>query len=666
MFWSRESVAAVSPPTDAQPVLRLVGMAVVAMLAALALVVTGTGRAAADVSTCQFVLGFSELQAMAPDTVGDCLKNENHDPRDGITRQVTTRGVLLWDKATNWTAFTDGPRTWVNGPTGLQERLSIERFDWEPASIAAEATVAADALTRAYVEQAIAYYAANGREATIEYYSLITEDRAVPSLGPDRRYLFLVDRETYVLLASPIHYLNNQVMGLIAPGGPFHAEVAKADENGVWVQSLRPNPSTGQQEPARYFIILHDGLLFMSAHQIIQENAEVATKEYVNKAIGFYRQYGLLATESYYNSPASVEGPLYLFMTDENDIYIVHPIEPERVGTDIKEVTDGAGDPLGQRIAQATEEGVWVEYYWPHPVTGEKELKTTWAIRHDGKIFASGYYTASPAWAGEDPWEFTQDYVGRAIERYNNDGLESMQNYYNSVVSFEGQWYLFATDENDRYIVHPVFPNLIGTDIKALTGKDSEGNPLGESLAKAADGGEGTRVEYQWPHPITLVEAPKIAYAVRHNGVLFASGYYPLPEDPRTYTQDYVAEAIAYYENHGLAATVDYYRSKESVAEGVWFLALLDKDGKFLTHYVNDGLVGTHAEDYWSPDGTDVGRRMLASTEEGHWFQATFPNIRGAGDNHRITWAVRHDGLVFASGYFAAPTDIPATPKGGD
>ncbi len=521
-------------------------------------------------------------------------------------------------------------------------------------------------MTRAYVQEAIDFYEANGREATIEYYSLITEDRAVPSLGPDLRYLFLVDRETYVLLASPITYLNNRVMGLIAPGGPFHAEVAQADEKGVWVRSLRPSVRTGQQEPARYFIVLHDGLLFMSAHEIVQENAEEATKEYVSKAIGFYQHYGPLATEYYYNSRESMEGQFYLFMTDENDVYIVHPIEPERIGTDIKDVTDDAGDPLGQRISQATEEGVWVEYFWPHPVTGEKELKTTWAIRHDGKIFASGYYTASPAWVGKDPWEFTQDYVGRAIERYSDDGLESMLNYYNSVVSFEGQWYLFATDENDSYIVHPVFPNLVGTDIKALTGKDSEGNPLGVSLAKAADGGEGIRVEYQWPHPITLVEAPKIAYAVRRDGILFASGYYPLPEDSRTYTQNYVAEAIAHYENHGLAATVEYYRSEESVAEGVWFLELLDKDGKFLAHYVNEGLIGTDAEDYWSPDGTDVGRRMLASTEEGHWFQATFPNVRGAGDNYRITWAIRHDGLVFASGYFGAPTDLPATPNSDD
>ena len=522
-----------------------------------------------------------------------------------------------------------------------------------------------DQLTRKYVMDSIAYYKANGREATIEYYSLVTEDRAVPSLGLDGRYLFLVDPANYVLLASPILHMNNQVFGPVAPGGPFHAQAAQADENGIWVQSLRPNPRTGQQEPVRNFIVLHDGLLFISSHQIIQENVEAATKEYVKKAIAYYENRGLAATVRYYNSRASLDGQFYLFMMDKNDIYLVHPIQPERIGTDIKEVTDGAGDPLGRRIAQATKEGIWVEYFWPHPVTGEKELKTTWAIRHDGKIFASGYYTASPAWVGEDPWEFTQDYVGRAIERYNDAGLESMKNYYNSVVSFEGQWYLFATDENDIYIVHPIFPHLRGTDIKALPGKDSEGNPLGESLAKATDGEEGgIRVEYQWPHPITEVEAPKIAYAVRRDGILFASGYYPLPEDPRKYTQDYVAEAIAYYDEHGQEATVEYYGSKESVekGEGVWFLALLDKDGKFLTHYVYPGLVGTNAADYWSPDGTDVGNKMLASTEEGHWFQATFPNIRGAGDNHRITWSIRHKGLVFASGYFGAPTGDPTGP----
>ena len=37
----------------------------------------------------------------------------------------------MWRKADNWTAFTDGYRTWINGPHGLQARLNTEQFDWE-------------------------------------------------------------------------------------------------------------------------------------------------------------------------------------------------------------------------------------------------------------------------------------------------------------------------------------------------------------------------------------------------------------------------------------------------------------------------------------------------------------------------------------------------------
>ena len=85
----------------------------------------------ADAADCEFVLGFAALQSAAPDTVGDCLENELHHPADGITRQQTTEGVLLWRKADNHTSFTDGHRTWVAGPQGLQQRAVGDRFAWE-------------------------------------------------------------------------------------------------------------------------------------------------------------------------------------------------------------------------------------------------------------------------------------------------------------------------------------------------------------------------------------------------------------------------------------------------------------------------------------------------------------------------------------------------------
>jgi hypothetical protein len=65
-------------------------------------------------------------------TVGDCLQNEGFNPANGNAEQRTTKGLLVWRKADNWTAFTDGYRTWLNaGPRGVVQRLNTQRFAWE-------------------------------------------------------------------------------------------------------------------------------------------------------------------------------------------------------------------------------------------------------------------------------------------------------------------------------------------------------------------------------------------------------------------------------------------------------------------------------------------------------------------------------------------------------
>ena len=81
--------------------------------------------------SCSFQLGFKVLHDMIPDIVGQCVTDEMHDPENGDGLQFTTNGMLVWRKADNWTAFTNGYMTWVNGPYGLQSRLNSERFAWE-------------------------------------------------------------------------------------------------------------------------------------------------------------------------------------------------------------------------------------------------------------------------------------------------------------------------------------------------------------------------------------------------------------------------------------------------------------------------------------------------------------------------------------------------------
>ncbi len=94
----------------------------------VAVLTAATAHAAPE---CQFVLGFKALRDLVGhEIVGECLENERHNASgDGV--QQTTGGLLVWRKADNWTAFTDGYRTWINGPNGLQTRLNTQRFPWE-------------------------------------------------------------------------------------------------------------------------------------------------------------------------------------------------------------------------------------------------------------------------------------------------------------------------------------------------------------------------------------------------------------------------------------------------------------------------------------------------------------------------------------------------------
>jgi hypothetical protein len=77
-----------------------------------------------------FKLGFKALAGQVPDVVGSPIENE-HSAANGDSLQMTTNGLMVWRGADNWTAFTDGSRTWVNGPNGVQSRANDDRFSWE-------------------------------------------------------------------------------------------------------------------------------------------------------------------------------------------------------------------------------------------------------------------------------------------------------------------------------------------------------------------------------------------------------------------------------------------------------------------------------------------------------------------------------------------------------
>lgn len=113
-------------------VLKLGG--IVFMVAVVVLPVMFVGSAPYPVAAqpgCAFKLGFKALHDQIPDIVGDCVTDEQWNGlRDW--NQHTTNGLMVWRSFENWTAFTNGATTWINGPYGVESRPNEGPFfGWE-------------------------------------------------------------------------------------------------------------------------------------------------------------------------------------------------------------------------------------------------------------------------------------------------------------------------------------------------------------------------------------------------------------------------------------------------------------------------------------------------------------------------------------------------------
>ena len=139
-----------------------------------------------------------------------------------------------------------------------------------------------------------------------------------------------------------------------------------------------------------FAVIVVGGLVVRDDASTKDEPAEY-TKALVDEAIDRYERDGRQATIDYYNSTESVDGAWYVFVVGPDGVTIAHH-NPTFLGRDPSERVDAAGYFYGDDLLGATEEGRWVDYVLLNPETGQDRQKHTWAMRHDGLLFASGWY----------------------------------------------------------------------------------------------------------------------------------------------------------------------------------------------------------------------------------------------------------------------------------
>ena len=379
------------------------------------------------------------------------------------------------------------------------------------------------------------------------------------------------------------------------------------------------------------------------------------TKSFVEQAIDYYEHHGLDATLAYYNSPESIDGQWYMFIFDENDVLIANR-NPDLVGNTAAEASGPDGYPVGHMVvAVASANGAWVDYQFNNPALGRVQIKHSWVVRHDGLIFGSGWYEDGPS-KDHAPGAFTQSYVERALEVYRVLGREATFAYYNSQRSIDGQWYLFIHGLDGTRLVNGARadrPGWLGSNLHG-TGVDVTGyDYTADTLAIDPSGW----ISYVFPNPDDeLRYQRKHSWLVRHDGMIFGSGWYDrnydlAQQDPAGYARALVQTAIDRYDSEGREAAIAYHNSAES-ADGEWYVFVFDSEGEFVAHPTRPDLVGQRVQDL-EPDvnGFDFGAALLAVTESG-WVSYVFGNPATGQDEQKHTWVVRHDGLSFGAGYY--------------
>ena len=373
------------------------------------------------------------------------------------------------------------------------------------------------------------------------------------------------------------------------------------------------------------------------------------TKYFVREAINRYESEGLDSTVAHYNTQASVDGQWYVFIIDENQTIIAHAPNPDLVGKHVSQALGPNSYPTGSAVAaSADQDGAWFDYTYANPASGVVETKHSWVVIHDGITFGSGWYERGPG--KSDAPAYTRAFVQQAMNLYVALGLEETVAYYNTKESVDGQWYVFIGDQDDIMLAHAANPDLVGRHASEVLGPNNY--PAGEAVAAVADE-DGAWFSYTFTNPVSGAIEAKHSWMVSHDGLTFGSGWYergPAKHDAPAYTRAFVGQAIDLYGAIGREDTVAYYKTEDSV-DGQWYVFIVDEDGYTIAH-PNPMFLGRDPDLRVDATGYFYGDDLLGATESGRWVDYVLLNPETGDDRQKHTWAVRHDGLIFASGWY--------------
>ncbi len=260
------------------------------------------------------------------------------------------------------------------------------------------------------------------------------------------------------------------------------------------------------------------------------------------------------------------------------------------------------------------------------------------------------------------PADYTKFFVQNAIDRYESEGLEATLDYYNSLESVDGSWYVFIIDADGVPVAHYDNSQLGGNLSDPVTYSDVNGFHFGAEILTATE--EGSWLAYAFQNPGTgdinagdfgEIEL-KNSWVVRHDDMVFGSGWYINADDM---TRNFVHAAVDAYIIGGYGEIVqslsDPNRAFWGALSAVEYYNNADHiDGQFIAFTANEqGILELHS------DGTKIGTHIndiaggaeLNFSRDGNWVEAVGTDPETGNPVHLRLYGINYDGIKITAGW---------------
>ena len=277
-----------------------------------------------------------------------------------------------------------------------------------------------------------------------------------------------------------------------------------------------------------------DGPRYDNATNTIEKNKLMT---FVEEAANYVKDNGEeKALQEFNNRSGSfVRGELYIFAYDFNGTNIAHPIRPDLVGHDQRNLLDINDVAIARNeLALAKRGGGFMYLVFQNPIhENREELKLIYLKKVDDSLWlGSGTYLSNiSASFGQEERDELVTYVDEALQFAHENGKEKALEVFNDPkgnFTRDGR-YIFAYDYNGRTLALPFQPELIGTN--RIDAKDPNGVDFVSQSIDAARMGSGF-VYYIYPDASrNMTPALKLSYVVNVNDTWYlGSGIYTKSE----------------------------------------------------------------------------------------------------------------------------------------